>query len=76
MLINVILRALPFYIREPLLIAVCLSFAGLGLYWFVMAGGWERGAMGVVFLGVAALRAFILRREWRSRAAALQASAG
>ncbi|MFF8025074.1 hypothetical protein ACFZDJ_29090 [Streptomyces sp. NPDC007896] len=39
MLINLILRALPFRIREPLIIAVSLFFSGLALYWFVMVGG-------------------------------------
>ncbi|MFJ9078279.1 hypothetical protein ACIRO3_24045 [Streptomyces sp. NPDC102278] len=67
MLINVVLRVLPFWIREPLLIAVSLFFAGLGLYWFVMVGEWQRAAIGIVFLGIAILRSFMLRREWRSR---------
>lgn len=31
MLINLILRALPFRIREPLIIAVSLYFSGLSL---------------------------------------------
>uniref|UniRef100_A0AAU2JKZ5 Uncharacterized protein n=1 Tax=Streptomyces sp. NBC_00049 TaxID=2903617 RepID=A0AAU2JKZ5_9ACTN len=67
MLINVILRVLPLWIREPLLIAVCFSFAGLGLYSYVVVGEWERAAMGLVFLAIGILRAFILRREWRAR---------
>ncbi|MFI9810125.1 hypothetical protein ACIHEJ_38520 [Streptomyces sp. NPDC052301] len=67
MLINVILRVLPFWIREPLLIAVSLFFAGLGLYWFAVVGGWQRVVVGLVFLGVAVLRVFVLRREWSSR---------
>jgi membrane protein YdbS with pleckstrin-like domain len=73
MLINVILRVLPFWIREPLLIAVSLFFAGLALYWFAVAGEWQRAAFGIAFLAVAILRAFILRREWRSRPKADQA---
>ncbi|MET8449080.1 hypothetical protein [Streptomyces sp. NPDC005209] len=67
MLINLILRVLPFYIREPLLISVCLSFTGLAFYGFAVAGEWQRAAFGFVFLAVAVLRAFVLRREWRSR---------
>ncbi|GAX57657.1 hypothetical protein [Streptomyces olivochromogenes] len=70
MLINLILRALPFWIREPLVIAVSLFFAGLALYWFVMAGGWARGGIGLASVAVAALRIHLLRREWRSRQAA------
>ncbi|MFF1605706.1 hypothetical protein ACFVYV_51815 [Streptomyces mirabilis] len=73
MLINLILRALPFRIREPLIIAVSLFFSGLALYWFVMVGGWARGGIGLAFLAVAALRFHLLRREWRSRQAAREA---
>ncbi|MFJ3225074.1 hypothetical protein ACIPJS_17220 [Streptomyces sp. NPDC086783] len=73
MLINLILRVLPFYIREPLIIGVCLFFAGLALYWFVVVGEWQRAAFGVAFLAIAVLRAFILRREWRARPRAARA---
>ncbi|MGW1893890.1 hypothetical protein ACWCP6_27090 [Streptomyces sp. NPDC002004] len=69
-----ILRALPFWIREPLLIAVSLFFAGLGLYWFTVVGGWQRAAVGLAFLALAVIRTFILRREWRSRPRAGQAA--
>lgn len=70
MLINVILRVLPFYIREPLVIAVCLFFTGLAFYWFVTAGGWGRAGVGLMFLAVGALRAYFFRKEWRSHRAA------
>ncbi|MER5914187.1 hypothetical protein ABT124_27835 [Streptomyces sp. NPDC001982] len=66
MLINVILRVLPFYIREPLIIAVSLFFAGLALYWFVAVGGWARGGIGLLFLAIAVLRTHLFRKEWRS----------
>ncbi|MER5669519.1 hypothetical protein [Streptomyces mirabilis] len=66
-------RALAFWIREPLVIAVSLFFAGLALYWFVRVGGWARGGIGLAFLAVAALRFHLLRREWRSRQAAREA---
>ncbi|MGW1215707.1 hypothetical protein ACWD5F_39375 [Streptomyces sp. NPDC002499] len=75
MLINLILRVLPFWIREPLLIAVCLFFSGLALYWYFMVGEWQRAAFGVAFLAVAVLRAFVFRREWRSRPRADQPAA-
>ncbi|WP_030749546.1 hypothetical protein [Streptomyces griseus] len=67
MLINVILRVVPFWIREPVLIAAGLSLSSLCFYWFAVVGEWQRAAFGVVFLALALLRAFILRREWRSR---------
>ncbi|MFI1568315.1 hypothetical protein ACH4ZX_35750 [Streptomyces sp. NPDC020490] len=70
MLIKVILRALPFSIREPVMVAVCLGFAGLALYWFVMVGGLARGGFGLLFLAIAVLRAHLFRKEWRSRRAA------
>jgi hypothetical protein len=70
MLINVILRVLPFYIREPVMIAICLFFAGLALYWFVQAGGLARGVFGLLFLAVAVLRGYFFRKEWRSHQAA------
>ncbi|MGW7526547.1 hypothetical protein [Streptomyces sp. NPDC054783] len=66
-LINLILRVLPFWLREPLLIGVSLLFAGLGLHWFAVAGGWQRAVVGLAFLALAVSRAFILRRTWRSR---------
>jgi len=65
MLINLILRVLPWYIREPLVMAVALFFAGLALYWFVTVGGWARGGIGLLFLAVAVLRGFLFRKEWR-----------
>ncbi|HEY1155599.1 MAG TPA: hypothetical protein VGE95_04820 [Arthrobacter sp.] len=67
MLLNVILRVLPFWIREPLLIAVALFLGGACVYWFVKIGGWQRAAFGIVFLGLAVLRIWVLRRELRSR---------
>ncbi|MFI8292095.1 hypothetical protein EAO71_22130 [Streptomyces sp. ms191] len=67
MLINLILRVLPYWIREPLVIAVSLVFAGMCLYWYATVGEWQRAAFGVVFLALAILRFFVLRREWRSR---------
>ncbi|MFR0352317.1 hypothetical protein [Streptomyces sediminimaris] len=67
MLINVILRVLPFYIREPLVLAICLSFSGLAFYWFFTAGGLARGGIGLLFLAVGALRVYVFRKEWRSR---------
>ncbi|MDX3540703.1 hypothetical protein PV721_41755 [Streptomyces sp. MB09-01] len=62
-----ILRVLPFWIREPLLMAVSLTFGGLCLYWYAVVGEWQRAAFGIVFLSLAVLRGFVLRREWRSR---------
>ncbi|MER6424153.1 hypothetical protein [Streptomyces sp. NPDC001137] len=76
MLINVILRVLPFYIREPLIIGVCLSFAGLALYWFVQVGGLGRGGFGLLFLAIAVLRAYFFRKELRSHRAAKAGAAG
>lgn len=70
MLFNLILRVLPFYIREPLVIAICLALCGSSFYWTVTDGGWARFGFGVLFLGIAVLRMFILRGELRSRRAA------
>ncbi|MFG2867225.1 hypothetical protein [Streptomyces sp. NPDC048338] len=67
MLINLILRVLPYWIREPLVIAASLSFGVMCLYWYFTVGEWQRAAFGVVFLAIAVLRSFVLRREWRSR---------
>jgi hypothetical protein len=69
MLFNLILRALPFYIREPLVIAICLFFCGVSFYWTIQVGGWARFGFGVLFLAVAVLRGFMFRGELRSRRA-------
>ncbi|NEC87636.1 hypothetical protein [Streptomyces sp. SID12501] len=74
MLISLILRVLPFYIREPLAISICLFFSGACFYWTIQAGGWARFGFGVVFLGIAVLRGFILRGELRSRQATKRAA--
>ncbi|WP_327697394.1 MULTISPECIES: hypothetical protein [unclassified Streptomyces] len=74
MLLNVILRVLPFYIREPLVAAICLTLSGSCFYWTIKDGGWARFGFGVVFLGIAGLRLFILRGELRSRRAARSAT--
>ncbi|MEU6139003.1 hypothetical protein ABZ848_01415 [Streptomyces sp. NPDC047081] len=70
MLINLILRVLPFYIRDPLIIAICAFFTGLAFYWFVTAGGLGRLGVGLMFLAVGALRVYFFRKEWRSHRAA------
>ena len=70
MLINLILRVLPFYIREPVIIAICAFFTGLAFYWFFAAGGLGRAGIGLLFLAVGALRAYFFRKEWRSHQAA------
>ncbi|MBD0743090.1 hypothetical protein [Streptomyces sp. CBMA152] len=67
MLLNVILRILPFWVREPLLIAIALFLGGACVYWFVRIGGWQRAAFAFVFLALAILRVAVLRRELRSR---------
>lgn len=74
MLISVILRVLPWWLREPLAISVCLFFSGLAFYWTITDGGWARFGFGVLFLAVAALRGHILRAEWRSWQAARKAA--
>ncbi|NEA62524.1 hypothetical protein [Streptomyces sp. SID12488] len=74
MLISLILRVLPFYIREPLIIAICLFFSGTAFYWTIRAGGWARFGFGVAFLAIAVLRGFILRGELRSRQTARRAT--
>jgi hypothetical protein len=70
MLINVILRVLPFYLREPLILAICAFFSGLAFYWFFTIGGLGRAGIGLLFLAVGALRVYVFRKEWRSRRAA------
>jgi hypothetical protein len=75
MLINLILRVLPFHIREPLVIAICAFFAGLGFYWYFTIGGLARAGIALLFLAVGVLRFFFARREWRSRQAAKAATA-
>ncbi|MFG2792679.1 hypothetical protein [Streptomyces sp. NPDC048419] len=75
MLINVILRVLPFYIREPLILAICAFFSGLAFYWFFTAGGLGRAGIGLLFLAVGALRAYFFRKEWRSHRAAKEGGA-
>lgn len=76
MLINLILRVLPWWIREPLVIAVSLFFCGLAFYWTITDGGWARFGIGVLFLAVAALRIHILRGELRSWQATRRATQG
>ncbi|MEU6226937.1 hypothetical protein [Streptomyces sp. NPDC047042] len=74
-MIGLILRVLPWYIREPLAISICLFFCGAAFYWTIQAGGWARFGFGVLFLGIAVLRGFILRGELRTWRAARQVGA-
>lgn len=76
MLISLILRVLPFYVREPLVIAICAFFAGLAFYWFFTVGGLARGGTGLLFLAVGTLRFLFARKEWRSRRAAKAGGVG
>ncbi|ELP69990.1 hypothetical protein ACKI1I_17890 [Streptomyces turgidiscabies] len=65
-MIGLILRVLPWYVREPLAISMCLTLSGASFYWTVQDGGWARFGFGVLFLAIAVLRGFILRGELRS----------
>ncbi|AZP17402.1 hypothetical protein ACIGMX_16600 [Streptomyces aquilus] len=70
MFLNLILRVLPFYLREPIVIGICLTMAGACFYWFVQVGGLGRGGFGLLFLAIAVLRAYFFRKEWRAHQAA------
>ncbi|WP_055523335.1 hypothetical protein [Streptomyces graminilatus] len=65
MLINVILRLLPWWLREPIVMAICLALGGSCLYRTITDGGWAVFGFAVFFLAVAVLRAFVLRGELR-----------
>ncbi|MEU3558108.1 hypothetical protein [Streptomyces fragilis] len=68
-MLGILLKVLPFWIREPLAVGLCLGMGGLAAYWFVVAGAWQRGAVALMFFAVGALRFFTARREWRTRQA-------
>ncbi|MEH0418857.1 hypothetical protein [Streptomyces sp. B21-083] len=74
-MIGLILRVLPWYIREPVAISICLTLCGASFYWTIQDGGWARFGFGVLFLAIAVLRGVILRGELRSWRAARKGTA-
>jgi hypothetical protein len=74
MLLNLLFRVLPWYIREPLVITICLTLSCSSFYWTVKGRGWGMFGFGVLFLAFAAFRAYVLRGELRSRQAAKSAT--
>ncbi|MCX5396705.1 hypothetical protein [Streptomyces sp. NBC_00102] len=67
MLIKLILRILPFYIREPLAMVICLVLCGACVRKLAESFEWQPAALAAVFLGIAVVRGFMFRNEWRSR---------
>ncbi|MGW7614139.1 hypothetical protein ACWGKW_44380 [Streptomyces sp. NPDC054766] len=83
-MVGLILRVLPFWVREPLLIAVGFPFSGALFYAAARDGSAFGAFLGVVMLLVSVFRVYIvikalkarkLAKELRSAAAATAATA-
>lgn len=71
---GILLRILPFWIREPLAIGLCAVMGFVLLYQFFapgeVQGMWKAAGFGVLFLVIGVVRFFVARKEWRSRRSA------
>jgi hypothetical protein len=66
-MVGLILRVLPFWVREPLLIVVGFPFSA-GLFYAGARDGAPIGALlGAVVLGVTVMRVFTVRKALRAR---------
>ncbi|MFF4586555.1 hypothetical protein [Streptomyces sp. NPDC001388] len=67
-MLGLLLRLLPFWVREPLLIVFGAVFAGF-LFWaaVVRDGGWAAAGIGAAALLFTAVRVHAVRVAWRDR---------
>ncbi|WP_340376935.1 hypothetical protein U5640_18885 [Streptomyces sp. SS7] len=67
-MVGLVLRALPFWVREPLLIVFGVVFAGFLFYVAVVRdGGWAAVGIGAAALLFTAIRVHTVRRAWQDR---------
>ncbi|MDQ0582305.1 hypothetical protein [Streptomyces rishiriensis] len=66
-MIGLIVRALPFWVREPLLVAVGIPFSGLLFYAAIRDQEWIGAALGTAVAVFTAVRIHTIRRALETR---------
>ncbi|MET8163930.1 hypothetical protein ABZT34_06650 [Streptomyces sp. NPDC005329] len=66
-MIGLIVRALPFWVREPLLVVVGVPFSGLLFYAAIRDGEWIGAALGTAVAVFTAVRIHTIRRALQTR---------
>jgi len=66
-MVGLIIRVLPFWVREPLLIAVGTPFSGFLFYAAARDGEWLGAALGTAVLAFTAIRVHTVIRAFQAR---------
>jgi hypothetical protein len=66
-MLGLVIRALPFWVREPLLIAFGIPFSGFLFYVAARDGDWRFAALGAVMLVFTAVRIHTVTRAFKAR---------
>ena len=66
-MVGLIIRALPFWVREPLLIVVGIPFGGLLFYAAIRDGEWLMAGLGVVVLAFTGVRIHTVSQALKQR---------
>jgi hypothetical protein len=74
-MLGLLIRVLPFWVREPLLIALGIPFSGFLFYAAVRDGEWVMAAIGTAVLAFTAIRIHTVTRLLRARRLAKAAGA-
>ncbi|MFJ8112938.1 hypothetical protein [Streptomyces sp. NPDC096132] len=74
-MLGLVLRVLPFWVREPLLIVFGAFFAGFLFYASVARdGGWAMAGIGAAVVLFTAIRVHTVRKAWQARRLLKEAS--
>ncbi|MGW2048789.1 hypothetical protein ACWCPF_26940 [Streptomyces sp. NPDC001858] len=66
-MIGLLLRALPFWVREPLLVVFGVVFSGFLFYAAVRDDEWKMAALGAAVVVFTAIRVHTMNRAFKAR---------
>ncbi|MGW1779459.1 hypothetical protein ACWCQQ_10000 [Streptomyces sp. NPDC002143] len=66
-MIGLLLRVLPFWVREPLLVVFGVVFSGFLFYAAVRDDEWQMAALGAAVVVFTAIRVHTMNRELKAR---------
>ncbi|MFF6802647.1 hypothetical protein [Streptomyces sp. NPDC012616] len=66
-MIGLVIRVLPFWVREPLLVAFGVLFSGFLFYAAVRDGEWQMAAIGAAVVLFTAIRVYTINRALQER---------
>lgn len=73
-MLGLLLRTLPFWVREPVYIALGIPFSGFLFYAAARDGSWAMAGLGALVLVFTAIRVHTVARALRARRLAKEAN--